>query len=155
MSDRAYAKTQAQQKTLIRSSPKSSLLQRTRADTAVANSSVPPVVHTVLNSGGGQPLDPATRAFMEPRFGHDFSQVRVHTDARAAQSVRAVNAIAYTAGSNVVFGPGRYEPSSIQGRSLLAHELTHVLQQRASVQLPEGVGHVGDQYEQHADAVAH
>src|ERR1700730_4092879 len=91
---------------------------------------VPPIVHEVLRSAG-QPLDPGTRAFMEPRFGHDFSQVRVHTDAKAAESALAVNAVAYTVGQNhIVFGAGRYAPTNYAGRRLLAHELTHTIQQR-------------------------
>src|SRR5919109_136847 len=69
----------------------------------------PPIVHDVLRSPG-QPLDAATRAFMEPRFGHDFSQVRVHTGARAAESARSVNALAYTVGRDVVFGKEEYDP---------------------------------------------
>lgn len=72
-------------------------------------SEAPPIVHEVLRSPG-QPLDPTTRAFMEPRFGHDFSQVRVHTDAKAAESARAVDALAYTVGRDVVFGAGNYLP---------------------------------------------
>ena len=91
-------------------------------------SEVPPIVHDVLRSPG-QPLDSATRAFMEPRFGHDFSRVRVHTDARAAESARAVNALAYTAGPKMVFGGGQYAPGTSGGRYLLTHELTHVVQQ--------------------------
>lgn len=90
---------------------------------------VPPVVHEVLRSPG-QPLDPAARNFFEPRFGHDFSQVRVHTDAKAAESAWAVNALAYTVGRDVVFGAGQHMPTSSTGRGLLAHELTHVVQQR-------------------------
>ena len=66
---------------------------------------------------------------MEPRFGQDFSQVRVHSDSRAAESATAVNALAYTVGSDVVFGPGQYTPETPPGRHLLAHELTHVVQQ--------------------------
>ncbi len=146
---------------------------------------VPPIVHEVLRSPG-QPLDPATRAFMEPRFGHefsqvrprtaapqmakaeltigpvndrfereadrvaetvmrapglgasdesspcagfDFSQVRVHADAKAAESARAVNALAYTVGQDVVFGVGQYAPETGPGRRLLVHELAHVVQQ--------------------------
>jgi Domain of unknown function (DUF4157) len=142
-------------------------------------SDVPPIVHEVLGTPG-QPLDPATRAFMEPRFGHDFSQVRthahasapvparltidaphdefeqeadrvaqgtmghssapigirhdfsgvrVHTDARAAESAQAVGAHAYTVGHNIVFGVGRFAPGSEEGRRLIAHELAHVVQQ--------------------------
>ena len=89
---------------------------------------VPPVVREVLKSPG-IPLDMATRAFMEPRFGHDFSKVRVHADDRAAESAQAVNALAYTAGSHVVFGAGGYRPESDGGKRLLAHELAHVVQQ--------------------------
>ena len=89
---------------------------------------VPPIVHDVLRSPG-QPLDATTRAFMEPRFGRDFSHVRVHTGDKAAQSARAVNALAYTVGSSVVFGAGRYVLHTTNGQKLLAHELTHVVQQ--------------------------
>jgi hypothetical protein len=77
----------------------------------------------------GQPLDPGTRAFMEPRFGHAFSRVRVHTNARAADSARVVNALAYTVGPDIAFAPGNYAPGTRAGQSLLAHELTHVVQQ--------------------------
>jgi hypothetical protein len=143
---------------------------------------VPPIVHEVLRSSG-QPLDAATRAFMEPRFGHDysgvpthshepahtpahltigaphdefeqeaemmaqhamsrsvtpsdprydFSAVRIHTDSKAAESARAVNALAYTVGHDIVFGAGWFSPEASAGRRLLAHELTHVLQQGAT-----------------------
>jgi hypothetical protein len=91
-------------------------------------STVPPIVHEVLRSPG-QPLDPATRAFMEPRFGHDFSSVRVHTDARAAESAHAVSADAYTVGRDIVFDTGRHASGTTSGRELLAHELAHVVQQ--------------------------
>lgn len=92
----------------------------------------PPIVHEVL-SGPGRPLDPDVRQEMEHRFGRDFGNVRVHSDARAGDSATAVNAEAYTVGSHVVFGPGRYSPRSGAGRGLLAHELVHVLQQSGSV----------------------
>ncbi len=162
-------------------------LQR-RAVRSDAPVSVPPIVHEVLRSPG-RPLDPATRAFMEPRFGHDFSRVplqnatpriaqssltvgpvndrfeheadrvaetvmegpvlntsietgtqvghdfshvRVHTDARAAESARAVNARAYTVGRDVVFGARQYAPGTIAGEKLIAHELAHVVQQHGS-----------------------
>jgi hypothetical protein len=97
-------------------------------------SGVPPIVHDVLRSSG-QPLDAATRAFMEPRFGHDFGQVRVHTDAKAVESARAVKALAYTVEKDVVFGAGQYEPETNEGRRLLAHELTHVVQQAVPQQI--------------------
>lgn len=93
-------------------------------------SSMPLIVHDVLSSPGQQ-LDAGTRAYMEPRIGHDFSKVRVHIDARAAESARSVNALAYTVGQNVVFGSGQYRPDSIDGKRLMAHELTHVVQQDA------------------------
>jgi hypothetical protein len=84
-----------------------------------------------LNSPG-QPLDPATRAFMEPRFGHDFSKVRVHTDARAAESAKAVQARAYTVGSDIVFSRGAYAPAATASKALLAHELAHTIQQQGA-----------------------
>ena len=83
----------------------------------------------------GQPLPESIRAFFEPRFGYDFSQVRVHTDTQAAKSARAVNARAYTVGWNIVFGTGRYSPETAGGRELLAHELAHVIQQGAEREL--------------------
>ncbi len=113
------------------------MLQRDAAgssDLAVA----PPIVHDVLSSPG-QPLDPATRSFMEPRFGHDFSCVRVHTDGRAAASARDVSANAYTVGRNVVFGAGRFAPETHEGRRLIAHELTHVVQQGTARPTPSAM----------------
>jgi hypothetical protein len=91
----------------------------------------PSPVKDVVGNGGGTPLDPPTRDFMESRLGHDFGDVRVHTDERASESARAVNAHAYTVGKNVVFQRGRYEPETDAGRRMLAHELTHVVQQRS------------------------
>ncbi len=79
--------------------------------------------------GGGQPLSENSRAFYEPRFGHDFSHVRVHTDTQAAKLAESVNAQAFTVGKDVVFSAGQYEPERPDGRKLLAHELTHVVQQ--------------------------
>jgi Domain of unknown function (DUF4157) len=106
-------------------------LQRaTRGSETRTSGGVPAVVHDVLHSSG-QPLDAATRAYMEPRFGHDFSRVRVHTDAPAARSAHAVNALAYTVGQKVVFGEGQYAPDTTAGQRMLAHELTHVVQQSA------------------------
>jgi len=89
---------------------------------------VPPRVHDVLRSPG-QPLDADTRAFMEPRFGHNFSQVRIHTDEAAAASAQSVNALAYTVGQQVVFDDAHYAPQTAAGRRLIAHELAHVVQQ--------------------------
>jgi Domain of unknown function (DUF4157) len=87
-------------------------------------------VHDVIKSGG-RPLEPEVRADMEARLGHDFSDVRVHDDTTAAASATAVNAHAYTVGSNVVFQRDRYDPSTQEGKTTLAHELTHVVQQRS------------------------
>ena len=89
----------------------------------------PSIVSDVLSSGSGQPMESGTRQFMESRFGQDFSQVRIHTDSRAAESASAIQARAYTSGQDVVFGAGEYQPSSDSGRRLLAHELVHVGQQ--------------------------
>ena len=91
---------------------------------------VPGIVEQVLRSAG-QPLDPSIRATFEPRFGRDFGHVRVHTSAEAAASARSINALAYTAGSDIVFATGQFSPQTPQGQHLLAHELTHVLQQRS------------------------
>lgn len=92
---------------------------------------VPDVVYDVLRSPG-HPLDPSIRNFMEPRFGHDFSQVRVHADARAGASARAVNALAYTVGRDIVFGDGQYTAATKEGQQLVAHELTHTIQQQGA-----------------------
>jgi hypothetical protein len=81
--------------------------------------------------GRGQPLPPAERGFFERRFGRDFGGVRVHTDGEAAQSAAGVRAQAYTVGSHIVFGAGRWQPGSAAGRHLIAHELTHTVQQAA------------------------
>jgi pyrrolidone-carboxylate peptidase len=173
-------------------------LQRRASSPVSPMPSVPPIVHDVLSTPG-QPLDAGTRAFMEPRFGHDFSNVRVHatipgkaytklsvnqpgdqyeqeadqvaagimkvqephsiegatasekthlrhdfgrvrihTDAQAAESTRAINALAYTVGNDIVFGAGQYSPWTNTGRSLLAHELTHTIQQGHSHTVSHG-----------------
>lgn len=83
-------------------------------------------------AGPGSPLEPTLRQDMEQRFGHDFARVRVHADAAAEQSARDVNANAYTVGHDIVFGSGRFAPATREGRRLLAHELTHVVQQNAN-----------------------
>jgi Domain of unknown function (DUF4157) len=103
-------------------------LQRNAA-TPTEQTEVPPIIYEVLNSPGQQ-INPDTLALMEPYFGHDFSQVRVHTDRRASASARAVNALAYTVGRNVVFEEGQYSPHSSAGKEIIAHELTHVVQQQ-------------------------
>lgn len=116
---------------------------------------VPSIVYEVLGSPG-QPLDASTRSLMDPRFGHDFSGVRVHTDARAAESAQLVGAPAYTFGKSVVFDSGQYAPATSSGRQLLAHELAHVVQQSKNA---EGTGSVKivdsqDSSEHEADRVA-
>lgn len=104
------------------------LIQRRVADTNSV-SEAPSIVNEVLRSPG-QPLDRSTRSFMESRFGHDFSHVRIHTDGKAAQSAQSVNAKAFTVGQNVVFNSGQYAPKTRASKSLIAHELTHVMQQQ-------------------------
>jgi len=116
-----------------------------------------PDVEANINAlrGGGQPLPQSVRAFFEPRFGHDFSRVRVHTDAEATQSAQAMNALAYTVGRDVVFGAGRYVPESADGKRLLAHELAHVVQQAnaAAVQNQMQLRPTNDAQEAEADQV--
>lgn len=91
-----------------------------------------PHIETSINAlrGCGHPLPRPVRAFFEPRFGHDFSQVRVHTNAQAAGSAQAVNALAFTIGQDIILGAGQYAPEKWSGQRLLAHELTHVIQQK-------------------------
>lgn len=79
--------------------------------------------------GGGQPLPEVARTFFEPRFGRNFSDIRIHTDARAAESAKKIQSLAYTRGRDIVFGAGQFSPNTFGGRRLLAHELTHVVQQ--------------------------
>ena len=103
-------------------------LRTQRAGPQAASGQASAIVHDELRSPG-RPLDAATRAYMEPRFGYDFSGVRVHTGASAARSARSVNSKAFTVGQHVVFGEGRFAPTSTEGQRLLAHELVHVTQQ--------------------------
>jgi hypothetical protein len=102
--------------------------QEARGD---AGAEAPRVVHQALTETG-RPLDAGTRAFMEPRFGHDFSGVRVHTGSLARESARAIGARAYTVGRDIVFAGGEHAPENPMGRRLLAHELSHVVQQGAA-----------------------
>ena len=159
MSKQVHVQVQAQQKALMGSPPKSSLLQRTRASgqhtmagsecstchneqptlrqSTLSNAQVsaaPPLVHDVLRSPG-QPLDATTRTLAESRFGHDFSRVRIHTDSRAAESAEMVQALGYTVGQHIVLGPGALFPGKVANRTLLAHELVHV-QQQPSISSP-------------------
>ena len=119
-------------------------------------SEVPPIVHDVLRSPG-QSLDTAISQFMEPRFGYDFSSVRIHTDAQASESTRSVNALAYTVGNHLVFRSGQYDTQSRPGRNLLAHELTHVVQQsrhQGVMKRALEIGSENNQAEIEADRIA-
>jgi uncharacterized protein DUF4157 len=114
----------------------------------------------VVGSGGGQPLDRNTRAEMEAGFGHDFNDVRIHTGGKAAESARSVQAQAYTVGNDIVFGGDGFSPDTSAGKRTLAHELTHVVQQRSG---PVGgspvaggvsISHPSDRFEQAAEHTA-
>lgn len=105
--------------------------QRRAVPGATGSMDATPMVNSVL-ARPGQPLDATTRGFFAARFGHDFANVRIHADSEAAESARSVNALAYTVGPDVVFGAGRYAPDTRDGQQLLAHELTHVIQQRGT-----------------------
>jgi hypothetical protein len=117
-------------------------------------------VHEVVGSGGGSPVEPGARSFLEDRMGADFSDVRVHTGAKADESARSINAQAYTVGSDVVFRSGAYQPDTPGGRHVLAHELAHVIQQKsgpvAGTPAPGGisVSHPSDAFEQAAERSA-
>ncbi len=119
----------------------------------------PSPVHDVVNSSG-TPLDPGVRQDMEAAHGHDFGDVQVHTDAKAVDSTRSVQAHAYTVGNHIVFGEGRYQPDTAEGRHTLAHELTHVVQQRqgdvdgTSASGGIKVSDPGDRFEREAEASA-
>jgi outer membrane protein OmpA-like peptidoglycan-associated protein len=115
----------------------------------------PAVVHNVLSSPG-RALDTSTRGFFEGRFGHDFSRVRVHADTQAAESARAVEASAYTVGSHIVFDQGKYDPVSREGKELMAHELTHTIQQDQAARAggPIAIGSPQDASEREADGAA-
>ncbi|HEX7362535.1 MAG TPA: DUF4157 domain-containing protein [Bryobacteraceae bacterium] len=126
----------------------------TRGPTGVT--AAPPVVHETLRSPG-QPLDRVTRSFLEPRFGRDFSGVRIHTGTRAAESARAIEALAYTLGEDIAFNTGEYAPHTPKGVRLLTHELAHVVQQAGRPIEPQAsvaVNTPGDASERQADAAA-
>lgn len=107
-------------------------IQRLSNNTSSKGEAIPSSVHSILASSGN-PMQSGLRQNMEQRFGHDFSQVRIHTDSAAAKSARDVNAHAYTVGNDVVFGTGQFSPNTHGGQSLLAHELVHTVQQSSSV----------------------
>jgi hypothetical protein len=117
-------------------------------------------VRDVVRSDQGEPLDSKTRGQMESRLGEDLSDVRVHTGGKADQSARSINAQAYTVGNDVVFGGGKYQPESPTGQRIIAHELTHVIQQRSGpVEGTEAAGGIkvsdpSDRFEQAAERTA-
>ena len=125
-----------------------------------AQDSGPSPVHDIVGKGGGAPLDESTRTSMESRFGQDFSDVRVHTDSRASESAEAVGANAYTVGNDVVFRSGHFDSSSPTGQRTIAHELSHVVQQRSGpvdgTEAPGGIrlSDPDDRFERAADATA-
>ena len=120
----------------------------------------PSPVHDVVGKGGGAPLDDGTRASMESSFGQDFSDVRVHTDQQASNSAVAVGANAYTVGSDIVFRGGHFDAASPTGQRTIAHELSHVVQQRNGpvdgTDAPGGikVSSPDDRFERAADETA-
>ena len=138
-------------------------LQKTAGNATVSaalEEQEPSLVKDVVGSGGGSPLDRDTRSFMESRLGADFSDVRVHTDGKAGESARSVQAHAYTVGNDVVFQSDKYAPESDSGQRMLAHELTHVVQQRSGpVDGTPAAGGIkisdpSDRFEQAAEASA-
>ncbi len=124
----ARSQTAGRKQTSVHTQPQGGLLdlQRTAGNSAVARL-----------IGTGNPLDPATRSFMEERFQYDFSTVRVHAGAQAAQAAKSMDALAFTAGRDVVFEPGAYAPETGDGQRLLAHELAHVVQQSRGGAAPD------------------
>jgi hypothetical protein len=132
------------------------LRARPAASPVAGGSEAPAIVHEVLGSTG-QPLDPSARALMEPRFGRDFADIRVHADTAAGESARAIGALAYASANHIVFASGQYDPHSDHGRHLLAHELAHTVQQASEpigAQATLTIGRSDDPSERAADAAA-
>jgi len=133
------------------------LTVRRKADGAMVSGEAPPIVHEVLSSPG-RPLDRAARNFFEPRFARDFSRVRIHTGRRAAESASVVDATAYSVGHDLVFADDSLSVSTNEGCRLIAHELTHVVQQgsdRSSTKLaPYTISSTADPAETEADRIA-
>jgi hypothetical protein len=144
------------------------LLQRAAGNSAVASALGDDLdgslVHSVI-SGGGQPLDPSVQKAMESQLGTDLSDVRIHTDDQAGRSAQAINAQAYTAGNHIVFQREQYQTGTDSGLHMLAHELTHVVQQRtgpvdsAPIGGDVSVSSPADRFEQaaerNADSIMH
>jgi hypothetical protein len=120
----------------------------------------PSPVREVVGSGGGSPLDSGVRGFMEQRMGQDFSDVRIHTGGKADESARSISAQAYTVGSDVVFRSGAFQPGTPTGQRVIAHELAHVVQQKAGpvagTSAPGGIrlSNPSDPFEQAAEETA-
>jgi Domain of unknown function (DUF4157) len=108
------------------------LQRKTNSDHEQQNTFNSSLIEQATNSASGQALDPQVRATLEPQFGHSFADVRVFSDAQADRMARDVNATAFTVGQDMFFRDGEYNPESLQGRHLLAHELTHTIQQRGA-----------------------
>ena len=123
------ADSQLQRETLDDDDDELVQMKAAGATTAIAS----PTLTSQLGQGGGHPLPSSTRHFMETRFGHDFGGVRVHSDNQAAQMNRGLNAQAFTHGRDIYFGKGQYQPQTLSGKHLLAHELTHTIQQKPSI----------------------
>ncbi|SFQ46278.1 eCIS core domain-containing protein [Parafilimonas terrae] len=98
------------------------------------NNAEPQTENYLSTVSGGRPLSQTERSFFEPRFGYDFSNVQLHTDTAANESAKSLNALAYTHNNNIVFAPDQYQPGSDEGKKLMAHELTHVVQQTGNIQ---------------------
>ncbi|MFG1643350.1 DUF4157 domain-containing protein [Amycolatopsis sp. NPDC049252] len=152
----AQEKAVTPERAAVRPATPGPVLRRALGNQALADlATAPPIVDSVLRAEG-QPLDNQSRSVMESRFGHDFGAVRLHTGAPAARSAEAVGANAYTVGNDVVMGAG-FVPGTDAGRRLLAHELTHVVQQEKAAPRPSGglpVGAVHDPLEHEAHATA-
>ena len=132
-------------------------VQRFLAEAADGDVEAPPEVEEAIQrtQGDGHPMQAGVRDHMESAFGADFGRVRLHTDATADALNRSLSAVAFTTGRDVYFRQGEYNPDGAGGRRLLAHELTHVVQQSAATGDSKlRVGAPGDVYEQEADRVA-
>ena len=145
---------------LQRTAGNAGVVQMLAEERAAATDDEPSPVHDVVGKGGGAPLEEGTRAAMESSFGQDFGDVRVHTDAQASKSAAAVGANAYTVGSDIVFRSGHFDTSTPTGQRTIAHELSHVVQQRSGpvdgTDAPGGirVSDPGDRFERAADTTA-
>ena len=145
---------------LQRMAGNASVVQMLAEERAIPGEEDKSPVHDVIGKGGGTPLDESTRGSMESRFGQDFGDVRVHTDAKASQSAESVGANAYTVGNEMVFKSGHFDASSPTGQRTLAHELSHVVQQRSGpVDGTESAGGIrlsdpSDRFERAAESTA-